>query len=115
MYGDYFSSAITIKKTYMKKHIYGINANGDAMRTQVSVIRNYLEECPNHKVNQKFVTDAWGFTRLSAIIFNLKDDLEKEGGFLVVKDRRMDVPNRFGNMTHPKEYWIESNTLSSTL
>ena len=78
------------------------------MRTQVSVIRNYLLENPNHTVSQKFVTDMWGFTRLSAIIFTLKDQLEDEGNFFVVRDRRMDVVNRFGNMTHPKEYWIEA-------
>lgn len=97
------------------KNNYGINADGDTMHTQVSVIRNYLLQNPNHRVSQNFVTDKWGFTRLSAIIFIVKDELEEEGNLFVVKDRRMDVVNRFGNMTHPKEYWIESNTLSSTL
>ena len=81
--------------------------DGKAMRTQVDVIRNYLQANPEHRVSQKFVADKWGFTRLSAIIFILKDDLEREGGKQFVNDRRMSVLNRFGNMTHPKEYWIE--------
>ena len=91
------------------KREYGIDANGDAMRTQVAVVRNYMEQTGS-PVTQKFVTDKWGFTRLSAIIFNLKDDLEEEGGSQVVKDRRIEVINRFGNKTHCKEYWIESST-----
>jgi len=92
------------------KKAYGIDADGKALRTQVAVVRNYLEENPEHRVSQKFVTDKWGFTRLSAIIFIIKDDLKAEGGKLVVNDRRMSVLNRFGNMTHPKEYWIETAT-----
>jgi hypothetical protein len=78
------------------------------MRTQVAVVRNYLEEKPSNRVTQKFATDKWGFTRLSAIIFILKDDLEREGGKQFVNDRRLDVINRFGNKTFCKEYWIEN-------
>ena len=48
---------------------YGIDADGATMRTQVAVVRNYLQENPNNRVTQKFATDKWGFTRLSAIIF----------------------------------------------
>ena len=92
------------------KRSYGIDANGDAMRTQVAVVRDYLERTKN-AVTQKFVTDKWGFTRLSAIIFLLKEDLDEEGNKQVVKDRRLEVINRFGNRTHCKEYWIEDNTL----
>lgn len=88
------------------KRSYGIDANGDAMRTQVAVVRDYMETTKN-PVTQKFVTDRWGFSRLSAIIFNLKEDLDNEGGTQVVRDRRLDVINRFGNKTHCKEYWIE--------
>ena len=91
----------------MSKKSYGVSFDGKTLRTQVSVIRNYLLENPEHRVSQKFVTDKWGFTRLSAIIFILKEDLEREGGKFVVNDCRMSVLNRFGNMTHPKEYWIE--------
>ena len=92
------------------KKSYGIDAEGAAMRTQVAVVRNYLQQSPDNRVTQKFVTDKWGFTRLSAIIFILKDDLEREGGKQFVNDRRIEVVNRFGNITHPKEYWIESTT-----
>ena len=92
----------------MSKKNYGFDMDGNAMRTQVAVVRNYLEENPNNRVTQKFVTDKWGFTRLSAIIFILKDDLDREGGKQIVNDRTIKVLNRFGNVTHPKEYWIEA-------
>ena len=90
------------------KRIYGVDADGKAMRTQVAVVRNYLQENPNHRVTQKFVSEEWGFTRLSAIIFILKDDLLREGGKQVVNDCRIEVVNRYGNITRPKEYWIET-------
>ena len=93
------------------KKNYGIDLNGKTMRTQVAVVRNYLEENPSHKVSQKFVTDKWGFTRLSAIIYILKDDLEHEGNKQVVADEFKSCTNRFGNKTHYKEYWIEDTTL----
>lgn len=87
---------------------YGIDAEGATMRTQVAVVRNYLQSNPNNRVTQKFVTDKWGFTRLSAIIYILKDDLEREGGKLFVNSRRISVPTRFGTISHPTEYWLES-------
>ena len=58
----------------MSKKIYGVSADGSAIRTQVAMVRHYMEETGN-RVSQKFVTDKWGFTRLSAIIYILKDDL----------------------------------------
>jgi len=91
----------------MKKNTYGVGIDGQTLRRQVDVVRNYLESDPNNRVTQKFVTDKWGFTRLSAIIFVIKDDLEREGGNKEVCDCRLTVTNRFGNPTHPKEYWIQ--------
>ena len=88
------------------KRSYGFDANGDAMRTQVAVVRDYMASTRT-SITQKFATDKWGLTRLSAIIFDLKEDLDKEGNKQVVKDRRLEVINRFGNKTHCKEYWIE--------
>ena len=90
----------------MSKSSYGVDMDGNAMRTQVAVIRNYLQENPEHRVSQKFVTDKWGFTRLSAIIYILKEDLRREGNKQVVNDRTITVVNRFGNPSRPKEYWI---------
>lgn len=90
------------------KKSYGIDAEGATMRTQVAVVRNYLQENPQNRVTQKFVTDKWGFTRLSAIIYDLKADLEKEGGKQFVNSRKIEVVNRFGNNSRPSEYWLES-------
>ena len=91
------------------KKSYGVDADGNAIRTQVKMVRNYMEET-GKSVTQKFVTDKWGFTRLSAIIYTLKDDLEREGNKQVVADKFVTGVNRFGNATHYKEYWIESTT-----
>lgn len=92
------------------KKSYGVDLNGNSIRTQVGMVRNYLEENPNNRVSQKFCTDKWGFTRLSAIMFVIKDDLEREGGKQVVADTFVTGLNRFGNTTRYKEYWIEDTT-----
>lgn len=90
----------------MKKTNYGIDLNGDAMKTQVAVIKNYCLETGN-RVSQMMVTEKWGFTRLSAIIFILKDVLETEGGRYKVCDEMVSCTNRFGNTVRYKEYWLE--------
>lgn len=93
----------------MAKRIYGIGMDGSPLRTQASAIRSYMKETGN-KVSQKFVTDKWGFTRLSAIIYIIKDDLARENKGEYIADRFVSCTNRFGNPTHYKEYWIESST-----
>jgi hypothetical protein len=90
----------TIKKSY------GQDAGGNDMSTQVAVIRDYCIST-GKKVSQAMVTERWGFTRLSAIIFILKDQLEREGGIYTVCDERVSGLNRFGNKVNFKEYWIE--------
>jgi len=76
------------------------------MSTQVAVIKDY---CINtgKRVSQAMVTAKWGFTRLSGIIYILKDQLEREGGVYAVCDERVSGINRYGNKCHYKEYWIE--------
>lgn len=91
------------------KHSYGLGANDNPLHTQVAIIKDYCINTGN-KVSQKFVTDKWGFTRLSAIIYILKDELEAEGGVYKVCDERVSCTNRFGNKTYYKNYWIESTT-----
>ena len=89
----------------MKKN-YGISETGQAMRTQVAVIKNYCLETGN-RVSQMMVTEKWGFTRLSAIIYILKDVLASEGGKYRVCDEIVSCTNRFGHTVHYKEYWLE--------
>lgn len=90
----------------MAKKSYVVTDEGDALRTQVAVVRKYMED--GHRVTQMGCTQMWGFTRLSGIIYILKDDLEREGGRQVVRDEYVSGINRFGNKTHYKEYWIEN-------
>lgn len=88
------------------KKSYGLDEDGNLMSTQVAVIKDY---CMNtgKRVSQKMVTDKWGFTRLSAIIYNLKDRLEAEGGKWAVRDEMVTGTNRYGNKCRYKEYWLE--------
>lgn len=88
------------------KKSYGQDAGGNNMSTQVAVIRDYCIST-GKKITQAMVTERWGFTRLSAIIFLLKDQLEREGGVYTVCDEFVSGYNRFGNLCHFKEYWIE--------
>lgn len=82
---------------------------GAPLHTQRAVIKDYCISTGN-RVSQKWVTDKWGFTRLSAIIFDLKREFEEEGNVYVVKDATVTGVNRFGNETRYKEYWVETTT-----
>lgn len=85
---------------------YGYNAEGLPLRTQEAFMKHYLISTGEH-VTTRTVADKWGFHRLSALIFKLKNQLLMEGGVYVIKDRYCTGPNRFGIRATWKEYWIE--------
>ena len=89
-----------------KKKNYGVDACGNSMKTQVAVIKNYCLTT-GRKVSQMMVTEKWGFTRLSAIIYDLKDQPKRAGGIYEVRDEIATTTNRFGNVVRYKNYWIE--------
>ena len=89
-----------------KKRSYGVDSCGNSMETQVAVIKNYLLTT-GKKVSQMMVTERWGFTRLSAIIYDLKDQLKRAGGIYEVRDEIATTINRFGTTVRYKNYWIE--------
>ena len=90
----------------MAKKSYGRDVDGKVLDTQLKVVKAYLMEKPGvHRVTHRFCEEKWGFTRLSDIIFRMKKQLVGTG--YEINDRKLDVMNRWGNITHPKEYWIE--------
>ena len=89
------------------KRGYGTDEDGNLMSTQVAVVRNYCIKT-GKRVSQKMATAKWGFTRLSAIIYNLKDRLEREGGKWAVRDELVKSVNRYGDTCRFKEYWLEA-------
>lgn len=84
---------------------YGITKDGRVLRTQEDVVLYALEQ--GTTVTQLWANEHWGFSRLSAIIFNIKDRLEREGRNVRVSDRTCTGPNRYGIDSHWKEYYLE--------
>lgn len=83
----------------------GLDRNGSVMDTQRKVILNYMLD--GNVVSQMEVIRKFGFTRLSSIIYDLKEKLEREGNQYFIKDRTVIGTNRYGNDCRFKEYWIE--------
>lgn len=88
------------------KKSYGLSEEGNLMSTQMAVIKDYCIKT-GKRITQAMVTEKWGFTRLSGIIFKLKEQLEREGNKFVICDEYVSGVNRYGNTCHFKEYWIE--------
>lgn len=86
---------------------YGITKDGRILRTQEDVVFYALEE--GATVTQLWANTHWGFSRLSAIIFNIRERLEKEGRGREVRDRVCTGPNRYGINSHWKEYYLHTN------
>lgn len=89
----------------MIKHSMGTDSLGESMDTQRKVILEQMRR--GRRVSQLSVTNEFGFTRLSSIIFDLKKRLEDEGGEYEIRDETVKGTNRYGNACHFKEYWLE--------
>lgn len=90
----------------MAKRSYGRDVDGKALDTQLKVVKAYLMAKPGvNRITHNACEKKWGFTRLSDIIFRMKKQLVGTG--YEINDQKLDVMNRWGNITHPKEYWIE--------
>lgn len=85
---------------------YGITKDGRVLRTQEDVVLYALEQ--GTTVTQLWANEHWGFSRLSAIIFDIKDRLDREGSSFRVRDRICSGANRFGVNCHWKEYYLEN-------
>lgn len=85
----------------IRKANYGYAANGSSLRTQSEVIKNWMLTHLGRAISQKECTDMFGFTRLSALIYILKNEYH-----LPIRSERRDCPNRFGGISTPMFYWL---------
>lgn len=82
---------------------YGTNpSTGEPFRAQWEVIYEYLREKPGRKITSGEAINEFGFTRLSAIIYTIR---ERTG--ITPARRSIDVPTRYGGLVTVTQYWIE--------
>lgn len=86
----------------MSNHKYGIDRNGKPMCTQAQVVKNWLIVNAGKGISQKECADLFGFTRLSAIIYVLKN---KYG--MPIKSEARQCPTRYQTNSFPTFYWIK--------
>ena len=91
-----------------KRNLIMLTAQGDALYDQRAVVKDLLLR--GERVSQIQMTQDYGFTRLSAIIFDLKQEFLKEGNKFTIGGERKSGTNRYGNKCHWKEYYLIPNT-----
>lgn len=87
------------------KRPYTYDKNHTPLYKQRQVVRNYLMT-EGRSITQKECTDMFGFSRLSAIIFCIKEDLLADGGDYEVQTEYVFVENRYGGMSRVASYSI---------
>lgn len=87
------------------KRPYTYDKNHTPLYKQRQVVRNYLMT-EGRTITQMECTYMFGFTRLSAIIFCIKEDLLADGGDFEVKTEYIMVENRHGGMSRVASYSI---------
>lgn len=86
-----------------RNNYYGINpATGEPFKAQWEVIYQYLREKRGRKITSGQAINDFGFTRLSAIIYTIR---ERTG--ITPARRSIDVPTRYGGLVSVTEYWLE--------
>lgn len=83
---------------------YGYDSEGRPMNCQCDVVKNWLLTNAGAKISQKTCTDMFGFTRLAAIIFTLKNDYG-----MPIKSEELACITRYDTSSKPMFYWIEKS------
>lgn len=85
-----------------KKNNYGISpVTGKPFRSQWEVIYHYLTERPGHSITSLEAIHEFGFTRLSAIIYTIRERTGVEAARC-----KTVVPTRYGGAVEVTRYWI---------
>lgn len=87
---------------------YGKNAEGVTMNGQSDVILNYLVTT-GFSISQDECTKMFGFTRLAARMFDIKERIEKKNLPYTVCSKIQHGTNRYGIPCKWKEWWIVKN------
>lgn len=90
------------------KNVYGYSEDGATYKTQKEMVKAYLIKS-GARLSHAECAKKFGFLRLSALIFEIKKDLIREGDLThVVRSEVMTGINRYDNSCRWKEYWIET-------
>ena len=90
----------------MRNKVYGYTADGTPLMTQRDVVRYHLSQ--GNSISQAQAWANWGFSRLSAIIYDIKEDLRLENsGSTIVTIPRSGL-NRYGIQTDWVEYRLQT-------
>lgn len=81
---------------------YGTTEDGRILKSQRECILYYLQSKPGRRISQWQAIKEFGFTRLSAIVW----DIEDRNG-IVLKREKKEVTTRYGAKTWVTEYWYE--------
>lgn len=85
-----------------KKNNYGINpATGKRFNAQWEVILQYLRENPQKGITSLEAIHEFGFTRLSAIVWQIKRRADIE-----LPRAKVIVPTRYGGAVEVTRYWL---------
>lgn len=76
------------------KRVYGYTDDGKPLFTQREVVRNYLFS--GKSISQLQAWEMWGFSRLSAIIFDIRRDLDLEHSEYRIVAKDCSGVNRYG-------------------
>ena len=85
---------------------YGKNSEGVTMRSQTDVIKNYLVTT-GFSLSQDECTKLFGFTRLAARMWDIKERIEKNVEPYLVCSKMQHGTKRYGMECKWKEWWIE--------
>lgn len=85
---------------------YGKNSEGVTMRSQTDVIKNYLVTT-GFSLSQDECTKLFGFTRLAARMWDIKERIEKNDEPYLVCSKMQHGTNRYGMECKWKEWWIK--------
>jgi len=83
------------------KKVYGYSADGTPLFTQRDVARDYLLST-RKGLSQNKCIELWGFTRLSAIIYDIKEDFKGTCHRIITEDKS--GVNRYGFPCNWTEY-----------
>ncbi|MBO7509812.1 MAG: hypothetical protein J6T35_01390 [Bacteroidales bacterium] len=87
----------------VKRNKYGINPEtGKVFHAQWEVILHYLREFPTRGITSLEAIHEFGFTRLSAVVYQIK---ERAG--IILPRAKVIVPTRYGGAVEVTRYWIE--------
>jgi len=84
--------------------LYGYKADGTPLKSQWQTILYHLQSNPGTTITSWQAIKEFGFTRLSAVVF----DIEKHTG-IALRRRDVKIQTRYGGTCWVTEYWYQQD------